>query len=54
MTQSDRERLVATLQVATNAVVELLGLPKRAWGDLTIRIEDGRVVLPAEVRLTFK
>ena len=54
MSSGDRERLLAHLQLAANAALGLLGLPSNAWGDLTLKVEAGKVVLPVEARLTFK
>jgi hypothetical protein len=51
---AERERLLSVLQPAIDQTLEILGLPKDAWGALTIRLENGRVVLPVETRLTFK
>ena len=52
----DRDRLVAHLQLALNAALELSGLPKNAWGSVTIRVENGRVAVPLEIstKLTVK
>ena len=52
----DRDRLVAHLQLALNAALELSGYPRSAWGSVTIRVENGRVALPLEIstKLTVK
>ena len=52
----DRDRLVAHLQLALNAALELSGFPRGAWGSVTIRVENGRVALPLgiETKLTVK
>jgi hypothetical protein len=54
MTAAERDRLLPVLQSLTDETLKLLGLPKHAWGDLTIRLENGRVVLPVETRFTWK
>jgi hypothetical protein len=55
MSNDERARLLSHLQVAVDASLKLVGLPlSSAWGTLSIRIEDGKVVTPTEVRLTFK
>ena len=42
------------LQRAITAALGLSGMPERLWGEVTVRVEAGQVVLPVRFSVTIK
>ena len=51
---TEHDRLVAALQAAITAALELSGMPRALWGEIVIRTEAGRVTLPVRFVVTVK
>ena len=42
------------LQRAVTVALKLSGMPERLWGEVTVRVEAGQVVLPVRFSVTIK